>query len=210
MPIGSIYQLTHKQRLFNEPMENVYFYRGLTSDATAADLIDAFQFQILDAVNNLQTDAVSGVDIRVISIGDFTDFAQETDTSTGNNPGTDANTSVAAVNLTLRTNVRNIGPGSKGYSGIGDEFIEANYIVDTDIIGFLNTLGTLLASQIGVGGADTYQPVIVKRIKVIPEDPDKRPYYRLPEDLAEADYADVMNTLINLKMSHQVSRGNGK
>lgn len=210
MAIGSIYQLTHRQRLFNEPMQNVYFFRGVTADATAADLIDAFQNELLTPIVNLQTASVTGVDIRVISIGDFADFAIETDNTVGTVGAVDANTSVAAVNITLRTNIRNIGPGSKRYSGLSDAVISANYVVGAQTITDLNTLATLLASSIEFTGENTYEPIIVKRILVEPEDPDAKPYYRLPATLVEAEYATVVNCLVNLKMSHQVSRGNGR
>lgn len=210
MAIGSIYKLVHRQTLYNEPMENVYWFRGLVAESSAEDLIDAWQSDLQPLVLDVQSTNVEGLDIRVISVGDFTDFAVETDTLDGTGTSDETDDSVRAVHFSMYTNVRNIGPGGKRIGGVPNTRIAANYITDAAYLTLCNALRIGLADTIGVGAVEAYEPIIVKRIYVPADENHPKPYYREPATMGEVVYAKVTSCLLKTKISHQVSRIDGR
>lgn len=204
MAIGAIYQLTHTARLFGKSVENVYFYRGETADSSAQDLAAAFQEDITPAIAGIQTPEVQNDRLSIITLFDFTDFFDADIAVTRGGVASDALPRSVAMNYTLRTNVRNIGPGSKRFAGISGSYQNDNTWTG-GILAAAETLRIALAATIGAVIEDTYKPVIVKRVFYEATETAKEGYY-MPREVGDLLWAYVTSAALALDVSHQTSR----
>jgi len=209
MPLDEIYHIIHAGTLQGEAVQNDYFYRVDTGVPSALNIAQAFIEDIQPLVvgwlcNNLVFNRV-----KVINLGDLTDFYDATVTGTGEvtaNMLPPAN----AVNITMRTDTRAVRPGSKRYSGIGVTAATDGVITDATVIGLINELATALASPIGYDTEPEamYKPIVVKR--VFDAEIGEEGGYRLPKTDGELVFGNVTGALWNTKVSHQDTRSNGQ
>jgi hypothetical protein len=203
---GIVWQITDVQRMDGEEMLNVYFYADPTSAGDADDLRlafkDAFQLQLLD----IQSVDLSHVALDVVNLFADGDFSTDSDVATGT-IGTESFPHAVAVNFTLRPASRAVRPGSKRYAGVPESASNHNVINDSSYITQLNLVKDNLALEIAAptDPVSSYIPVVVKRIPYTT--PGGNPAYRLPTSGTEADVFEVLGALVNLTISHQVSRG---
>jgi len=184
---------------------NVYHYRAETADTSAQDLAAAFQEDILSEIAGIQTTEVTGDRLRIITLFDFTDFYDaDIEDPVRNALSTTLPRSVA-MNFTLRTNVRNIGPGAKRYAGIAAANQDDNTWIGTPFLEQVEELRLALAAPLGAIIEDSYKPVIVKRVFYEATETAKAGHY-MPRTEPELVWAYVTNVALSMDVSHQVSR----
>lgn len=213
MATGDVYQIDLVQRYGSagEPMRNTFHYIGTGVTVNAEDVATAFQGTggPLERLNDLQCNFIKNDTLRVINLFSLTDFFDVNLSGTGDNVG-DPEPPFVAVNLTLKLNTRGIRPGSKRFAGLPEGAITNGVIVASGTITDLNELATALAAPLPYTLDEVANPIVVKRILVPADPPDHAAYYRLPTDSGELDYGEVVAVLVNLRASHQVSRGNSR
>ena len=114
-----------------------------------------------------------------------------------------------AITFALRRNTRVVRPGSKRYSGIPSTKTLAGTVNDATYITALNALRVALYTPLVDVDTVSYTPVIVKRIKETDTETGKVTY-RMPDDVSELEYGVIVGALVNLRVSNQVSRFNGR
>lgn len=213
MALSDVWMLTFFQRIHDtaERMLGNYFYTSVDATANANTLAAAFTDAVdgmVPLINAIQTPGMHNDSVRVINLGLLSDFADLPVSGSG----TDANAETLpvhdAISFTLKINTRAMRPGSKRISGIAEANVVNGIVTQAGMITAIGALEIGLAAEI-VDGAATFLPVIVKRIGLPLGDP---PYtsYRLPETDGELVTGQVVAALASLKVSHQVSRGNGR
>lgn len=210
MALEDIYVLDMKQSFNNEPIHNIFTFERL-GEGTAVELINAFQADIYPAISAVQCEQITTDFIKAYSLGNLGDLSEETVSDEGNIEGADMLPVFNAVNFSLKPTGRAVRPGSKRFAGIPESVVTDGQITDSAYIAGLNGIRTAFGLEISVDETNFWRMVIVKRIKYLPEDnpPDKFAY-RFPEEGDPLVYAPLRNVTLNLKVSHQTSRGNGR
>lgn len=210
MALNDIYILEDKQTWNSgEEVLNVYQYQRLAPEGTAADCIQAFEQSMLTAIRALQINLVNHALLRCYNLGDLEDFAELTlSGQAGVNSG-EALPVFAAVNFTLRPGSRAIRPGAKRIAGIPENVTANGVITNSTYLASMETLRVKMFTNIQDTPSETeYQPVIVKRIKYTTSGGTEA--YRFPEPGDTLVVSPVTGCLVNINVSHQVSRGNGR
>jgi hypothetical protein len=146
---------------------------------------------------------------RAYSLGDLTDFAEVSQTGNTGNASGDMLPSFNAVNFTLRAASRAVRPGSKRIVGLAEGMVAGDFITNATTIGEMNAYRLALAATIESPNDNTeYFPVIVKRVPYTTSKGTEA--YRWPTTDAELVAPAVTGALLNLRVSHQVSRGNSR
>lgn len=215
MAINDIYEVTHVQEHEDtgERIMNKWFFVGTDTGSTAADLYNAFcqTNSYLERVHELQSRVINDVEVRVINLFSLTDFF----IGDPNGQGAIADDNMLplhdALSITLKLNTRGVRPGSKRISGIVEADQNKGIITGTAYITALNSTLAFLASPLVSEDDPTYDLVVVKRIEyTVPDSDPPRTAWRLPANAGEADYGTVIAAIANLRVSHQISRGNGR
>jgi hypothetical protein len=209
MALNDIYQIVLTQLYQSEPIQNTFYYRALFGVKTAEAVVTGFWDRFDTAYANLQTDQISNYLARCINLGDLSDFHEMSLTGAGANTGEDTMPLHDCINFTKRVNTRAVKPGSVRVSGIPTLYTTEGRVIGDTFIGFVNAFRSLLDDKIVVtSGVEEYQPIVVKRVPYVT--PSGRDAHRLPESTGELVTGDVVAALVNLKVSHQSSRGNGR
>lgn len=208
MPISDIYVLDHKQSFNGEPIHNIYTFLR-PEDGDALNLINAFEAELLPLVlaiqaNQIKTDLLTAYTLQVGG-----NIDEKTLTEQGALGPTEMLPVFNAVNFTLKPAGRAVRPGGKRYAGVPEAVQIDGEITQTGYLAAMEALRLGLGEGITDGVDDFWQPVIVKRIKYVP-DPDKPDHfaYRFPETDAELVYALLRNVVTTPFVRHQVTRGN--
>lgn len=216
MAIGDIYQVIDNQTwgAGGEKFSNVWFYRALDAACSAQDLQGAWGSTagMLGLVAFCQTLKVQHVSVQVMNLFSLTDFFEGSVNLEGELPG-QALPMHSALNFTLKLNTRGIRPGSKRISGLSEAGNEDGIMVGTTEVGNINALAAAMSVDIAGEGSAAYEHVVVKRIATEVAATEERPAhteYSLPENVGELNYGRVVAALVNLHISHQTSRGNGR
>jgi len=194
-------------------MSNVFFYHSEVSGVSASNLAGAFSEDMMVKINDLQCDDVTNVLIRVLSLQDLADFHEAAMAGAGANTSSEPMPQHDALNFTLRVNTRAVKPGSKRISGIPESAQAGGFITVGSYITQMNALRTALYTPVVGTSTPTliYDPVVIKRIKEVETIDGKEVItYRLPGIGDEVVYGTVTTALINTRISHQTSRGNGR
>lgn len=210
MALADIYVLEDVQIIHGaEEVRNVYTYQRDGESGSAEELVAAFLQDVQPEIENIQTNAVEHVLCRAYSLGDLTDFFEQTETGNVGNLVVLTLPSFTAVNFTLRAASRAVRPGSKRYAGVPEEAVANDTINQASYITALNALRIQLAAVItSPNDATTYSPVIVKRVPYVTDKGNDAYRYPVPGDTLVAPL--VTGALVNLQVSHQVSRGNSR
>lgn len=208
MALSDFYQLVLSQELFTEPLLNVFFYRKNGAGGTASELAGLFESTILPDIVGVQSANVSNVGIRVINLGSFTDFVENSVPGVGAVSANNAPKSVA-MQFTLRVNTRQIRPGGKRFGGVPISWVDPDDTFTSAAATPMNNLRNALKETLtgGVSGV-SYIPVVVGRVKYLPAGGTVE-RYRLPEtdgELTANGYGDIVTVLTPSTVSHQVSR----
>jgi hypothetical protein len=206
MALSDVYQLTQIQSYQTEEIINTWFFEKIDPAGTAADLAQAFVDTYLDPIRQIQALGLHQDSLRVVNLGDVTDFA-ELPTDVGGLAGNgDTMPAFVAVGFSLRPNTRAIRPGSKRFCGILEAVITTGVITEPTYVDNVEALRIVLDDN-AVGDLAEYQPVIVKRVKYdVPGSDPVRTAYRLPENDGELSLGLVVQAFTNLRVTSQVSR----
>lgn len=215
MAIGDVYELTHVQRddTSQEQVMNKYFYRALTADATAADLIEGVQQPdgIVESVNALQSTRINNVLLRAINLFNLGDFLEEALAGEGVHGG-EMLPLFAAISFTFKVDTRAVRPGGKRIAGISEEMSVGGQLTATGVPALLLQAADAFSSDISLGGVATFRPIVVKRVDYVvdPGEPTERAGKRLPANIGELVFGNVTTVLHNTNVRHQTTRGNGR
>ena len=179
MPLNTTYQIVHVQAFEGREILNVYFYDHIAGTGISGDLGLAFQSNIEPLVNALQCDVIENLGLEVSNLGVTTDFSTLTGVGGGNN-AEEMLPPTIAISYTFKSTDRAIRPGGKRYAGVAGDFVAIDTITSAPYLAAMETLRAALAANI-VSGGDTWQPVLVKRIKTaVAGTTPVRYTYRLP------------------------------
>lgn len=216
MAIGDIYEVAHIQEHEDtgEKIMSKWYFRSKDALGSAANLYQAFKQAngYLVRINELQSRVLNNVELRVINLFSLTDFFFGNPTGQGTIASDEMLPLHSALNITLKLNTRGIRPGSRRISGIDEASQSKGLITGAAYITSLNSTLVFLSNTLtNATTADTYDHVVVGRIKYdVPDTDSVREAYRLPANQGEANAGLVIAALANLRISHQVSRGNGR
>lgn len=210
MALDDIYVIEDHQTYNGvEPLLNVYTYQRTDAAGSAVGLAAAFIQDVMLEIEAVQTTLVAHTLVRVYSLGDLTDFAETTLTDHLGNINSPTLPSFNAVNYTLRAASRAVRPGSKRYAGIPEADVTNDTITAPAYIALLEALRVQLSDVIeSPGDSSTYFPVVVKRVPYVT--PKGNDAYRWPQPGDTLVAPAITGALLNLKISHQVSRGNSR
>ncbi len=205
MALNSIYQLILQQEYRQKQMINVFFFNHAAGTGHAGELNLQFEEQWLPLILALQTNAVTTLELDSINLGDLSDF----DTLLNNDIGaysTEVLPAANALNFTFKLDTRAVRPGSKRFSGIPETVTNEGIINDTTYLTKIEALRLAMSGNL-IGAGDTFQPVVVKRVKTPVTGTVPLQYtYRLPKTDSELVFGGVTVALTSDQVSTQVSR----
>lgn len=193
-----------------EEMRNVFFYRKLAAGTNALQFNTLFDAQVIPDIVTLTTSNIFYDRLFTVNMGVPTDFHEFVLGDTGG--AVEASLPMhTAINYTLKLNTREIRPGSKRFSGIPEAATNFNIVNNAGYLAFVETLRLQLGADLTDAGNPAWKPVVVKRIPYNPGGGGP-PFtsYRLPAAGDPLVVGDVVTVLFNARISHQVSRGNGR
>ncbi len=210
MALSDTYMLRDIQTYENEEMMNVYFYQDVSLTSDAATLVQLFTDLVIPDIRGIQSTVVTHVLIDAVNLGDSSNFHESKVSLAGTVSGTPL-PAHDAVNMSLRISSRALRPGSKRFTGVLEDFTTGNFITNSQYIAALETLRGKLHDTLVSGSTEVFAPIVVKRVKYLPPGASAPNYaYRLPETDEEFVFGDIVEVLVNLRVSHQVSRNNGR
>lgn len=210
MALSDCYMLRDVQTSQNEEILNVYFYQDLLLASTAENVVTAFIAGVLPKVRPIQTTVLHHVKVDAVNLADPANFYEEIIDLAGTNTG-DPLPAHSAVNFSLRINSRALRPGSKRYCSIPEGAVDGNDINNSTYLALLETLRVQQSAILLSGVVATFQPIVIKRVPYTPTgSPMGHIAYRLPTTDAEFVFGNVVDALTSRRISHQVSRGNGR
>lgn len=213
MALANFWEATLIQRFGSggEKMLNNFFFTSLDAGANSEDLYTGMTApgELIDSINAIQADIVKNDSLRIINLGLLTDFLEQGVPGEGSGSSESSLPPHSAVNYALKLNTRAVRPGSKRFSGVPEDAQTNGVISDAAYIVSIAALEIKLSDVVASGSA-TFTPVVIKRIRIEPDVDHPNVRYRLPETDGELVFGTVTAALVNLLVSHQVSRGNGR
>lgn len=210
MALSDCYVLRDIQTYDNEVIENVYFYQDLLLASTAQNVVEAWVLGVLPKVKDIQTAKIQHTIVDCVNMADNENFFEQRIEESGN-------FSVAtlpahdAIAFGLRLNTRAVRPGSKRICGLGETYTTDNLITDSTFLTRVEAYRAQLSDILLSGVLETFQPIVVGRVRYNPDPEDLTHFaYRLPETDEEFRFGNITEALFNNRVSHQVSRGNGR
>lgn len=206
MALDALYVLDLQQRFGQQEIHNIFTFEGLDTHS-AVELNAAFQEDLLPKIVAIQSNQIANVGLNTICLGNLGDNSFVALTGGGSFADGPMLPLHDAINFTLKPASRVVRPGSKRFSGI-PKLVDVNGDVsDSTYVGNLNTLKTALDSNISDDDISFYAPVVIKRVKYdVPGSDPVRTAYRFPKIGETPVYSQLAGVLLNLHISHQVSR----
>lgn len=212
MAINDVYQVTLNQlhTPTNERVTTVWFFNQVEILGGAAALFTAFTASggIMDLMNDLQSTQIANESCKVSNLFSLTDFYEGALAGSGIYE-TEMLPLFCALNFSLKVDTRGVRPGSKRVPGIPNSAETDGLITLSTYVTAINALKAAMVADVGGGGTGVFDPIVVKRIYE-PATEDKKAYYRLPQGAEELNFGHITAALVNMQVSHQVSRGNGR
>lgn len=215
MAIGDVFQASIIQSDANtgEEISMNLFYESLTVEGSAFGLYTELQQEdgVLESLNGLQSTRIRNERLRVLNLFSLSDFYEGSLSGAGVHAG-EMLPLFNAISFTKKVNTRAIRPGGLRVSGISEEASVGGLLTASGFPALLTAARGALALTINEDAVATYRPVVVKRVQyTIDEGLDsERQSYRLPANSGELVMGQVTTVLVNPRISHQVSRGNGR
>jgi len=165
MAVGTVYRVVLTSTLFGQVCTNVFHYgqlAGLT--AGAPDLLGGFQTNVLDAIADMLSEEVDFTSLLVVSIGNPTDYAEDTSPTPGEGQRSADSTTTLPSNVCVTFRSNRFGPGSrysyKRFSGILEPDVDGNNI-DFASLTTAAAVATALGALIS-WGTGLYEPIQVR------------------------------------------------
>nr|CRY96414.1 hypothetical protein [uncultured prokaryote] len=212
MASGDIYEVTDVQTWGGQQFLNVYFYEQRTAFApigitTAQALADEWSDTVLPAILPTQGSDLLHVQTVVRNLFDDTDAGISITGLAGTDAAAEGGSMPAfnAWGLTLNTDNAGIRPGSKRIGGLIEEAQQGG-VPTASAITALNAAADAIGAPIEGGliiSDDVMFPVVVKRVR---EGTEGNYTYRLPETSGEAVVGTIIEVLVRLLVTSQVTR----
>jgi len=210
MALDRLFLVKHQQTFGLEPILNLYTYEADTG-MTAVDVLNAFTADMLPAIRGMQASQIVTRGIVAYSLGNLSDYAESSLSLAGLLTGETILPVFNAINFTLRPVSRAVRPGSKRIAGISEAAQADGVVTDSAWLAAIEAARLAMADPISDDDTSFAYPVIVKRVKYLPEGNVAPDYaYRYPEIGETPVYARLGGVKTTPKISHQTSRGNGK
>lgn len=206
MALDDLFVLDLKQDFNGQDIHNIFTYERQDS-GFAVDVANAFEDALLPAINQIQCEQITNVSLRTYCLGNLASNDERVLPGGGLVVGNQMLPLHDAINFTLKSTTRAVRPGSKRFSGISETYQNNGTINNADYIADLELLRIALDTDLNDGLTEVFAPVIVKRVKyAVPDSDPVRYAYRFPEIGETPIVAQLSTVLLNLKISHQVSR----
>lgn len=216
MGLLDVYEVVDVGELYGQEQLNVYFYEQRAAlvpigGNTAQFLASAWADQILPVVRSCQGDDFLHTEVRVRNLFNASDAGSVVTAVRGNggNGTSETMPGFNAAGLQLKTDNPAVRPGAKRIGGLSEN-AAADGVFSGPVLTALNNLADALPVPI-TGGViiadDVFFPVVVKRVR----SGEAGGYtYRLPESQGATVLGTIVEVLINLVVTSQVSRKIGK
>jgi len=158
-----IYEIRLRQEIFGQECVNLFYYKDdETGPAVGlASIGTAFNLDVVSVIEEIQNNAVSGVDIRVRLLGGGVEDVQDISTQNGQRP-LESQPSFAAWGFILnRTNI-DIRNGSKRFAGVSEDDTTGNLPV-ASIEANLDLVAIALQQTLILTNSAELSPVIFRR-----------------------------------------------
>lgn len=216
MAVGDIYKVkvTTKYTPTQEAFVNDFYYTATEVGGSAANLYDAFidTDGMLDLLMFLMSGAFFVDSVEVENLFSLTDFYVGAPSVTGGGGTVDSLPVHNAMSFTKKLDTKGVRPGGWRIAGLWEAVVSNGIISDSGYITGITAFRIAAANDIIGEGGINYDPIVVKRIAYTVDEgeDDERQGYRLPANAGEANFGHITAVLVNLRVSHQVSRGNGR
>ena len=205
MALSDLYVVKHFQSFQGQECLNVYTYECIDGTGGAVNLASDFATELLPTINQIQSSNVGNVDLDVANMGSSTDFDLYVLTG-GGALVAESMPAFNAVSYTFKSNDRAVRHGGKRYVGIPESVATVNTIDGATYLGYMEDLRDALFANI-VGAANTWRPVLVKRIRTaVTGTVPLRYTYRMPTTGDPLTVAGILAVLVSNKVKHQTSR----
>lgn len=205
MALDDLYMVKHFQEFQGQECLNVYFYERTLGTGASENLAADWEEIMLPLVNGIQSTNVTNVDLDVSNLGDTADFDDLLLTG-GGALAAESMPAFNAVSYTFKSDDRAVRHGGKRYVGIPESVATVNTIDGATYLGLMEDLRQGLLAPI-VGLANTWRPVLVKRIRTaVTGTVPLRYTYRLPTTGDPLVIAGFLSVLVSNKVKHQISR----
>lgn len=211
--LDDVYEITDEQRLFGQQVLNVYQYRQTmnfvtTLENNAASLRQAWIDQVLPKVALIQSGDVTHTNITVRNLFSPDDYSSVDINVAGNAEPASISTAPAfdALSFTTRGAGLAVKPGGKRIAGVVPAHCTDGVVTNATYLGQLSALATAMQSAVTIGAViqdPVFQPVLIKRIRSGVAGAYE---YRMPQNQGELVYAAIVNCLLKVLVSSQVSR----
>lgn len=211
--LGDLYEITDRQTLYGQEVLNVYQYRQIvnfvtTEDNIATVLKNNWSSQILPSIVAVQAGDLTHNNITVKNLFNSDDYVSEDINVPGTYQAASAPSlpSFDAYSFTARGTGLTVKPGGKRLAGVTQVVQTDGVITSSDFLALLATTAAKMKTSVTVGTVimdATFQPVLVKRIR---SGTAGNYVYRMPANQGELVYANIVNTLLKILISSQVSR----
>jgi hypothetical protein len=202
---SSLWQVIHNQDYKGQVVQNVYFYRRAVGAGVSFNLAADWVEVILPLVNALQSSNVHNTNLLVQNMGDLSDFDEFTLTTSGLLEA-EAMPIFNAVSYTFKPNTRAVRHGGKRIAGIPEAEATEGVITNSGYLTAMQNLKAAYAANL-VGAEDTWEPVLIKRIKTAISGTTPVKYrYTLPGVGDDATVAGILAVSVSNLVKHQTSR----
>lgn len=219
--IGDVFQVTLSATYLGQLINNVFMYRINDTPSTGAvqGLVTDFISDMLPTIQTLQDDSLAYIRVTAINLFDPSDLWEEALAVYGTQACvavTASSPSFLAIHTRLIRDNARVDNGAKYWAGLCENFVSENAIVGLDSP--LNLLDTQLAADLNPGSVDTFQPVLVKRVRTTASRVNSFGQtvsyykYRLPNSSAEMDdnWSIIRSAQSSRVVSHMLSRQAGR
>ena len=203
MAISDAYQLIDVQTWESQTCLNVYFFKQnnvVSISDTATELVDRFLAELMPSIRAVQSSEVLHTEIRCTNLYNPSDNHTRAISLAGTAAAGNELPTFSAYGFTLVQDNGSIRNGAKRIPGIGEGSQDDGVITDAPTLVLLNTLADKLSLTLTDGLVATWLPVIIKRIAIAGGG------YRLPTSAAEAVIGAIIDAIVEVVVTSQVSR----
>lgn len=215
MAIGDLFhlQLIQNEYLKSEKLITNWFFAAVDILGNSQGLFEGFTKDngMLELINAVQAANINNQSIKIVNLFSLTDFYEEAIEGTGA-VASEMLPPFCGVSFTKKLDTRGVRPGRVNIPGVPEGWQVAGVISDTPGITALNALKNAMDNDVVEPLGAVFDPVVIKRIPYVLDagEPTERTAYRLPANAGEANYGHVVSALVNLRVAHINTRGNGR
>jgi hypothetical protein len=204
--LDGLYFLRHIQESNGQELENTYFFEHSVGTGSAVQLNLDFESEWLPLIQALQVADIVTVALASYNMGDLGDFSTLPVNTDGNYGDVPRKPLFTAVGYSWKLNTRAVRGGSKRIAGVPSEVANEDTITSGAYITAMEALRLAYDAPL-VGAADTWAPIVVKRVKTAITGTTPTQYrYTLPVPPADATIGQVVEVLTTTALTSQVSR----